>query len=228
MSEIHPIPASKKFKNLVGQTFGKLTVVEYAGKNASGKQTMWKCQCACGKHTVCLGNSIKTGRTRSCGCWNTIGQRVTTHGCTRNRKPVPEYAVWQTMIRRCTKSKCEKFAIYGARGISVCQQWLTSFECFLADMGSRPSPDHSIDRIDNDGNYEPGNCRWATKQEQQRNTRQNRRLTFDGETLCVVEWAEKLGINVDVLRHRLHRGWSVEKSLTQPASAPNRQRAHQG
>jgi hypothetical protein len=121
------------------------------------------------------------------------------------------------MIDRCTDSKRHDWHRYGGRGITVCQRWRNSYESFFADMGPRPSPQHSIDRIDNDGNYEPGNCRWATTLEQGSNKSNNRLLTFDGQTLTIAQWARKLGIPVGTLNLRIsHYNWPVERALTQP------------
>lgn len=105
---------------------------------------------------------------------------------------------------------------YGGRGIAVCERWLNSPQAFLDDMGMKPTPKHEIDRIDNDGNYEPGNCRWATRKENDRNRRNNRLLTLNGETLTLAEWAEHSGVPDDTLRHRLGVGWSVERAILTP------------
>lgn len=115
----------------------------------------------------------------------------------------PEYVAWVSMKTRCHNPRSLNYRGYGSRGIKVCVRWLHSFANFLADMGPRPSKLHSLDRIDNDGNYNPGNCRWATHVEQQQNTRNNRRLTYNGETLCLSEWARRLGIGRTSLRCRL-------------------------
>jgi hypothetical protein len=124
--------------------------------------------------------------------------------------PTVEYRIWTNMLRRCRAG----LRNYGDRGVTVCDRW-ELFENFLADMGRRPSPDHSLDRIDNDGNYEPGNCRWSTRKEQMRNTRVNRRLTYRGESFTVAEWAERLNINATTIRTRLARGKSIERALSQ-------------
>ena len=127
----------------------------------------------------------------------------------------PEYNAWKNMRDRCNRPAVKNFSRYGGRGIAVCERW-ESFENFLADMGPKPSPDHSIDRVNNDRGYEPGNCAWATRKTQSRNRRTTRLLTHAGETLCVAEWAERLGISARRLYVRLNRGWSTEKALTAP------------
>ncbi len=129
----------------------------------------------------------------------------------------PEYNTWEGIKQRCHNPNEKRYAEYGGRGITVCVRWRESFEAFLADVGSRPSPEHSLDRLDNDRGYEPGNVRWATRSQQQRNRRTtNHRLTFRGETRCVTEWAEILGISERTLRARAVRGWSAERALTTP------------
>lgn len=134
----------------------------------------------------------------------------------------PEYGQWAAMISRCTNPNCENFSDYGGRGISVCNRWRvgidgkTGFECFLMDIGPRPSKQHSIERNDNNGDYCPGNCRWATNKEQARNRRSNRSITYKGETLCMMAAAEKYGVPYFALRDRISRGWSPEKAIETP------------
>jgi hypothetical protein len=131
------------------------------------------------------------------------------------RSRTPLHRVWSTMIERCTSPKSEKWPLYGGRGIRVCERWL-AFESFLADMGERPSPRHTLDRIDNDKGYEPGNCRWATQREQQRNRRNNRVLTYLGETMCLAAWADRVGLSVGTLGYRVRSGWPLDRALSEP------------
>lgn len=138
----------------------------------------------------------------------------------------PEYRAWQTMRLRCTVPSNPAYADYGGRGIKVCDRWLNSVESFIADMGPKPSPAHELDRYpDNNGNYEPGNCRWATRSDNDRNRRSNRLIAHQGETMTLVAWAERTGISEDVITKRLAAGWSAEKALTTPVrpKAPNGQ-----
>ena len=142
-----------------------------------------------------------------------------------NRYHSPEYRSWAALKSRCFDPQNSAYHYYGGRGISVCERW-TSFEHFYTDMGPRPSPKHSIDRINNNGDYCRENCRWATSQEQCRNTRRTHLLTFEGKTLCVTDWALILGIDRHTIIRRLKRGWSVEKTLSEkgylaPIRAPN-------
>lgn len=125
-----------------------------------------------------------------------------------------EYKIWERMLHRCKNPNNERYARYGGRGIKVCERWQESFANFLADMGPRPSPKHTVDRIDNDGHYEPSNCRWATQMEQTRNSSRTKDLTLNGETMCMTAWAQRLGITQHTLNGRLKRGWPLSAALT--------------
>lgn len=136
------------------------------------------------------------------------------HGCASNNRRSPEYMVWGTMIQRCENARNRKYPLYGGRGIRVCDRWRRSFTAFIDDMGKRPSPNHQLDRIDNNGDYCPENCRWATCRQNLQNTRRNRMLTHNGETLILSEWSRRTGLAVDCISWRLRHGWSVAKALT--------------
>lgn len=209
MTEKHSMPTHGRFQDLTSQRFGRWAVIGYAGKNKHGEST-WHCRCDCGTTRVVRGRDLASGHSRSCGCL--CREITTTHGMTGS----PEYKSWTGIIKRCTNPNYPNYNYYGGRGITLCKRWRDSFEAFLSDVGPRPSPNHSIDRIDNDGNYEKSNCRWATRIEQQRNSRQNHLITFQGKTRCVAEWAELYGINCTTLRMRLNRGWSIERAFTEP------------
>lgn len=142
-------------------------------------------------------------------------QIIRTGDATKYRK---EYKCWHAIIQRCLNPKYKNYRLYGARGIKVCDQWIgpNGFAQFLKDVGPSPSPKHSLDRVDNDGNYESGNVRWATNLEQCRNKRNNTFLEYKGERLIIRDWANRLGINEQTLHERLKRGWSVERTLTTP------------
>lgn len=146
------------------------------------------------------------------------------HGHTRGRRNTPEYSAWMGMRRRCSYARGPMFRHYGGRGIKVCAQW-ESFETFLADLGPRPSGEHSIDRIDNGGDYEPGNVRWATPSEQASNKRTNRMLQFEGRSQTASAWARELGMLYETLLRRLKRGWSVDRALTERVHVENHRRA---
>lgn len=168
-----------------------------------------RCLRDCGKTTESLLSSIRAGRTQSCGCLKRECDiaKCLTHGLTGT----PEYEAWINMRQRCTNPKRPEFRNYGARGISVCERW-ESFENFLDDMGTRPMG-LSIERINNDGNYEPSNCKWATKVEQCRNMRRSRIFPHNGESKTLTEWSKVLGINYDRLRGRLRLGWTFERAI---------------
>ena len=146
-----------------------------------------------------------------------------THGHTLNGKQSKEYRAWSAMRDRCNNKRHPDYRNYGGRGIRVCREWNESFEAFLRDMGPAPSKSHSLDRFPNpNGNYEPGNCRWATRVQQNQNTRRNRMVTFRGETLCVSEAARRAGLPVKLVNERLALDWSVDRALTTPKRANKR------
>jgi hypothetical protein len=134
---------------------------------------------------------------------------------TTPKSRTPEYNAWINMRRRCINASHPQFKDYGGRGITVCDRWLHSFDSFLEDMGLRPSPKHSIDRVNNDGPYSPSNCRWATQRAQMQNTRRSKLITVRGETACLTEWARRTGIGVNTISERLRRGWSHERAVTE-------------
>lgn len=145
---------------------------------------------------------------------NTVYRRFDMkHGHTNGRRVTPEYRAWQSMQRRCYTPSASHFAEYGGRGITVCEAWRASFPAFLADVGPRPSPTHSIDRIDVNGNYEPGNVRWATREEQHRNQRSNRMLTIDGVTMCATDWAKQSPVSFVAITRRLDAGWPDREAV---------------
>lgn len=153
-----------------------------------------------------------------------------SHGIKHGQRDTPEYSVWRSMKKRCQNSNGAGFKDYGGRGIKVCRRWLDAFEWFLLDMGPRPTSSHSLDRYpDLNGDYEPGNCRWATPIEQQSNRRNNRLLEYGGKVQTVAEWSRQLAIKRFVLYQRLDWGWSVERCLTEPVrlgSRPGRTQRH--
>jgi hypothetical protein len=161
-------------KELTGRRFGRLLVLRFAGIRKS--RTRWFCRCDCGKDVVVRADNLLAGETRSCGCYHLdmLRWRSRTHGDTVGYKLSKEYRVWMNMKGRCLYSKHTSYKNYGGRGVRVCKRWLNSFEDFLADVGRAPGPEYTIDRIDNDGNYEPGNVRWATWAQQTNNKRKHK------------------------------------------------------
>jgi hypothetical protein len=259
------IQLSKQAKDITGQKFGLLTALYPIGIKLCGKskQMEWKCECECGNKTNATVGVLMSGSKKSCGCLKLTAllQRSTKHGLARS----PEYSTWAHMIQRCTNSNDKDYHNYGGRGIKVCDRWLESFQNFYDDMGPKPSSKHSIDRMDNDGDYCSENCQWVTTKEQANNTRQNRYLisgkevktlrqwsielgrdmhsitryldqgknmewivnhfrskmgqtnfhliTFNGETLNRTDWARKLDINYETLRHYIRKGMPGEEAL---------------
>lgn len=197
--------------DISGQTFGRVTVVTYAGKS------LWLCRCVCGTEKLLHGKRLRTGRTQSCGC---LRADLTRARCRRpdslpNKHP-KEYRTWIGLKHRCLNLRAQQYASYGGRGIKLCDRWLTSFETFFSDVGPAPSPKHSLDRIDNDGDYEPSNCRWATAFDQANNRRNTIALSVKGERRSLGEHARDLGANVETLRQRIRRGWSDDKVAGTP------------
>ncbi len=200
--------------DLTNRRFGKLTVIKRA-PNLNGRATAWYCMCDCGNPSLVIKRApgLLNNESFSCGC-DIIGNM----GVDAKRL----YKVWNRMVARCHDSSNKDYYLYGARGIRVHPRWHT-FACFYKDVGDAPAG-MSLDRPDNDSNYGPDNWRWADAFQQARNTRKNRFLEFNGEKLCVAEWAEKIGIPGDTLKMRIRNGWSVERALTTPVRdwAPNR------
>lgn len=204
------------FIDLSGKTFGNLTVIGRSSND--GRRVMWNCKCSCGEMRTVRAYSLTSGHTVSCGC---IGSsRLTEHRLKHGQHKSRAHGIWGGMKGRCLNPKHPSFNEYGGRGITICERWL-EFENFFADMG-HPPRNTSIDRIDNNKGYEPGNCRWATPSEQLNNRRNNVNITFQGKTQTLTEWAEELRINVDTLYARIVRyKWSIEDALTRVV-APHR------
>lgn len=213
-----PKPSHPHFRDLTGLRFGRLSVVGYAGR--LGGAHAFGCRCDCGETLAVRGSCLTRSVTRSCGCL--LGDRNREVRQTHGMSHKPEWRVWANMKKRCLNPKVRCFKNYGGRGITVCDRWVDGngrsggFECFLADMGRRPTPAHTIDRVDNDGPYAPENCRWATLNEQQEHTRRTPAITHNGKTLTPVEWARITGIPREQICRRVGRGWTPARALTQP------------
>lgn len=207
---------------MIGTTFERLTVI--AAVASTGK-TLWLCRCQCGEEKTVRADHLRAGRTRSCGCLSSTATAARNVEATKHGHSVggvsPTYRSWQSMRTRCLNPNSDQWPDYGGRGISICERW-SSFENFLADMGER-LPGMSIDRWPNhNGNYEPGNCRWATMSQQENNKRGNVTINYGGETLTVAEWAKRTGIGYQTLRKRLAAGWAPERILTAGTCATSR------
>lgn len=188
----------------VGEKHGRLTI--FAFSHCKNQKSYWLCRCDCGNKKTASVGALRSGSIKSCGCLKTPQPMLKS----------PEYRAWQGMKTRCYNDKWPSFNDYGARGITVCDRWLNSFDSFLSDMGRRPAGEYSIDRIDNDLGYSPENCRWATKAEQSANRQCARMLTCQGRTMSVTEWAQVLGMHRKTLFSRLWRGMNAEDALTMP------------
>ncbi len=215
------VPTIRKIKDLTGQTFGRLLVVGFGG--LKDLRAVWECQCSCGRLVTMRSSTLRKGHAVSCGCYSAeqTRERATKHGHTTRGEMSSEYTSWHSMKQRCNDQNKDNYERYGGRGIRICEQW-ESFEIFLQDMGHKPTTSHTIERINNDGNYEPGNCRWALKKEQSRNRRNNRHLTIDGVTRVLSEWAELSGVNPITISGRISRGWSIESAVWQSPAAQHR------
>lgn len=201
--------------DLTGNTYGRLTVLRRA-KN-KGRRVAWLCKCECGNTCSVRSSDLVLDKHKSCGCLRL--DRITTHGMTGGRKAVnrhPLYSTWLTMKQRCNNPHDNGYHHYGGRGITICKEWNDSFVAFLHDMGDRPSPQHSIDRIDNNKGYFKENCRWATGSEQQLNRRDNHRYDHNGMSLTLPEWSRQTDVPLERLRGRLHLGWSFADALEKP------------
>ncbi len=198
-----------------GRIFGRFKVLGFSHRDERSSK-FWNCLCICGVERTVEEYSLASGHTRSCGCLHReiVSKRGKTHG----ESGTLEYFVWSSMKARCTNPSSHKWYLYGARGITVCEEWLLSFEAFIRDVGKRPSAKHQIERIDNDGNYEPGNVKWSTRKEQQRNRRACHMVMIDGVSRCLTEWTEILGIKMATVTWRIRQGWSEERALLTPVA----------
>lgn len=188
--------------DISGNRYGRWVVIDRV------KGSTWLCRCDCGTVKRVQGSSLKLGKTVSCGCYSI--ERTKTHG----KEGTPTYNTWAHMLTRCRNQRHKQYAEYGGRGISVCEAW-HSFENFYNDMGEKPKG-MSLDRIDNDGNYEPLNCRWATVKQQIRNRRISPKYEIDGMMRSLGDLAEKYRIPVRRLYERMRSGWSLEDALSKP------------
>lgn len=202
--------------DMVGKRFNLLTVTAEEGLRR--KEVAWRCSCECGGSTVVGGYALRSGATKSCGCLDSSDakrRRNTRHGLADTRI----HRSWMSMLGRCERVTDTAYANYGGRGIKVCERWHV-FENFAHDMGPMPNR-YTLDRIDVNGNYEPGNCRWASYSEQSKNTRRNRYLEFQGQRKTLSDWADELGVGRTTLAARLKAGWTVERALSLPTLSPH-------
>ena len=196
-----------KFIDLAGMKFNRWTVIEKVGKEAQG--IVWMCRCDCGTEKTVSGGNLRSGLSKSCGCWNLEQVRsAKKHGMSKS----PEFKVWKLMRNRCNNTDSPDYPRWGGRGIRVCPRWDASFSDFYADMGPRPDGT-SIERMDNNGNYDPGNCKWATDEEQAHNKRNNRVLVGMGKTQLLCDWAKETGISASLLHYHLKQGKTMDEII---------------
>ena len=198
--------------DLTGQRFGRLTVIERVGTTNDGKAT-WSCKCDCENYCVVSGALLRNKHTRSCGCLEKEVKKAGT-----NKKHGKFYtrlsSIWRDMKKRCYCPNAGNYKHYGARGITICDEWLHNFQAFWDwAMANGYQDDLSIDRIDNDKGYSPDNCRWATQKAQVNNRRSNHYITFAEKTLTITQWQEKQGITKGQYDSRIKRGWTIEEAL---------------
>lgn len=195
--------------DIKGQRFGRLIPTRHIYKTS-----LWVCRCDCGKTHIAAGNSLRIGHVSSCGCLNSelSAKRTYVHG----HYGTPEYHAWSSAKGRCFNRENFVYRHYGGRGITMCSEWRDSFKKFLSHVGKRPSRKHSLDRINVNGNYEPGNVRWATKIQQMNNMRNSSRITYKGKTRTAPQWARILKINYSALWARIDKGWDIQRIFTTP------------
>ena len=212
----------RKFKDLTGMRFGKLTVLEYTNKRNLNRNILWRCLCDCGNKIYVATSCLNSGHTKSCGCeknnfveMGKIGGKFGKHHLSRTRL----YKCYNHMINRCHNSSNIQYKDYGGRGITVCEEWKNDFISFYNwAMSNGYKDDLTIDRIDVNGNYEPSNCRWVNMQKQNNNRRNNHIIIYNGERKTLEEWSRILPINISSaeLRYRIMNNWSIEKAFKTP------------
>lgn len=211
--------------DITGRVFGRLTAIKLAPNRENTRRRMWLCRCECGKERLFFQSDITSGNTRSCGCLRLDNPSRLTHGMTNT----PDYCIWSDMIKRCYNPRHKKYDRYGGRGIQVCDEWKNSFKQFIADVGRRPEPSLTLERIDNDGDYRPDNVRWATRREQARNRSSNNIITFDGKSMSIAAWSDVTGISQGAIWNRIYNcGWSICDALTKPIDTRKTGRSNHG
>jgi hypothetical protein len=207
------ISLASNAKDISGETFGRLTAIAPVNRTPRGG-IKWLCICKCSSESIVASGNLRSGSTQSCGCLaqDQLSAKQTTHGMSKH----PLYITWISMKKRCYNKNYKYFKYYGGRGIRVCTYWKSSFPNFLADMGERPDG-LTLDRIDNDSDYTPENCRWATRRMQSNNTRHNRFITHNGLTLTLAQWNRRLNGST-IVQDRIKNGWSEKRAVTEPVN----------
>jgi hypothetical protein len=217
MAENTPAALPLNVKNMVGQRFTRLVVLSYHGQRRKNAEWLCSCDCEPGKTTLALRCTLISGDKKSCGCLNReYKASLVTHGGTYT----DIFGIWTGIKTRCLNPNCPGYARYGPRGL--CEEWENSFETFRDDMGPRPSPLHTVDRIDNNGPYCKANCRWALPEVQQNNKSTNKRLLYDGQNLTYAQWTKIKGFRKNTIRNRVVQGWDVERIMETPDDGPRK------
>jgi hypothetical protein len=209
---------TRRIEVYTGDKIGRLTFIGDAPTKSNRRHCIFLCDC--GNTTISALYDVRNGHTRSCGCYhNEIRRKIRlTHGATADRKSTPEYRAWKAMKGRCFDPNNISYKNYGARGVTVCDQWLNDYPAFLKEIGRRPSKNHSVDRINNNGNYEPGNVRWATRKEQRRNSDRIHPVTINGITKIICDWAAVSGVPEESISARIRHGWEYERAVFYPVN----------
>ena len=203
-----------KVIDMSGRRYGKWTVMQRV-ENSKNGQAMWLCKCDCGTEKVVCGSNLRSGASRSCGCERN-SYFSALYGV-HYKEPKRLFSIWSNMKSRCTNPNNNSFQNYGARGIKICNEWLHDFVAFREwALQNGYSDNLTIERIDNEGNYEPTNCRWATAEEQSNNRRNNVLISHNGETHTLNEWSKIIGVKKSTIESRYSRGWSEDRILTEP------------
>lgn len=207
-----------KIKNMTGQRFGKLRVIKYVGNYISPKKSKsakWLCKCDCGKEIIVIGKNLRKGATKSCGClWQKLSKEG-TFGKTHNLSKTRLYGIWNAIKRRCNEKQYRAYVHYGGRGIRVCEEWENDFKSFYNwAMNNGYNDKLTIDRINVNGNYEPNNCRWATRKEQANNTRSNINIKYKGQIKTLKEWCNLLSLKYPTILYRIRKAhYSIEEAF---------------
>lgn len=218
------MPYAKNQIDLTGQKFGYLTAIRRDGR--SGRNAAWRCECACGAIVTAASDRLREGKRKSCALNGHFWRPTYPESLAAKYKS--EHVSWRSMRERCFNEKHQKYPTYGGRGITMCARWV-SFETFVRDMGAKPAPSYTIERLDVNGNYEPGNCKWATRAEQSRNQRRSVYVDYEGVPMLLIDVVAKLVVaklGLDRIRvyNRLKLGWSLEEALSIPVKQYRKQK----
>lgn len=210
-----------KLNDLTDKKFCRLTVIERAENNKHNR-AQWKCICDCGNTIIVSGNALLKGNTKSCGCLTAEAIRKSKnkkHGMSNTRI----FHCWSAMKDRCNNPNNKAYKNYGGRGITICPEWMEFQPFYDWSMANGYADNLTIDRINVNGNYEPSNCQWITKKEQNNNKRNNHLIEYNGETKTIAQWAEIAGLKRRVLTQRISSGWDIEKAMNTPVRKRNSQ-----